>query len=144
MERAHDGGGAEGQFRDGTTDLEETQTAAASRGVVQVQQRSTFCPEGSGHCGALYESARQSKDFRIQRLQIRALQLLQLVVFIKLEIVASKIAGHSTVRMTEEYTKIQLTRQEELTRRIQERLASVGEEQSASVVKEPNLLWVFR
>ena len=43
---------------------------------------------------------------------------------------ASKIAGHSTVRMTEEYTKIQLTRQEELTRRIQERLASVGERQS--------------
>jgi hypothetical protein len=42
---------------------------------------------------------------------------------------ASKIAGHSTVRMTEEYTKIQLTRQEELTRRIQERLASVGEKQ---------------
>jgi len=28
MERAHDGGGAEGQFRDGATDLEETQTAA--------------------------------------------------------------------------------------------------------------------
>ena len=27
---------------------------------------------------------------------------------------ASKIAGHSTVRMTEEYTKIQLTRQDEL------------------------------
>ena len=53
-------------------------------------------------------------------------------------------AGHSTVRMTEGYTKIQLNRQEELTRRIQERLASVGEEQSASVVKEPNLLWVFR
>jgi integrase len=46
---------------------------------------------------------------------------------------ASKIAGHSTVRMTEEYTKIQLTRQEELTRRIQERLASVGEKQSAAV-----------
>src|SRR5258708_37096016 len=44
---------------------------------------------------------------------------------------ASKIAGHSTVRMTEEYTKIQLTRQEELTRRIQERLVSVGEKQSA-------------
>jgi integrase len=46
---------------------------------------------------------------------------------------ASKIAGHSTVRMTEEYTKIQLTRQEELTRRIQERLASVGEKQPAIV-----------
>ncbi|MEO8427844.1 MAG: site-specific integrase, partial [Verrucomicrobiota bacterium] len=39
---------------------------------------------------------------------------------------ASKIAGHSTVRMTEEYTKIQLTRQDQLTRLIQERLASVG------------------
>lgn len=46
---------------------------------------------------------------------------------------ASKIAGHSTVRMTEEYTKIQLTRQEELTRKIQERLASVGEKQPAAV-----------
>jgi integrase len=45
----------------------------------------------------------------------------------------SKIAGHSTVRMTEEYTKIQLTRQEDLTRRIQERLASVGEKQPAVV-----------
>jgi len=46
---------------------------------------------------------------------------------------ASKIAGHSTVRMTEEYTKIQLTRQEELTRLIQERLASVGDRRSATV-----------
>jgi integrase len=46
---------------------------------------------------------------------------------------ASKMAGHSTVRMTEEYTKIQLTRQDELTRLIQERLASVGEKQPAVV-----------
>ncbi len=46
---------------------------------------------------------------------------------------ASKIAGHSTVRMTEEYTKIQLTRQEELTRLIQERLASVAEKRPAVV-----------
>jgi integrase len=46
---------------------------------------------------------------------------------------ASKIAGHSTVRMTEEYTKIQLSRQEELTRRIQERLANVGEKLPALV-----------
>jgi integrase len=46
---------------------------------------------------------------------------------------ASKIAGHSTVRMTEEYTKIQLGRQEELTRLIQERLAGVGEKQTAIV-----------
>ena len=41
--------------------------------------------------------------------------------------------AHSTVRMAEEYTKIQLTRQEELTRLIQERLASVGEKQTAVV-----------
>jgi integrase len=46
---------------------------------------------------------------------------------------ASTIAGHSTVRMTQEYTKIQLNRQEELTRLIQERLASVGEKQPAAV-----------
>jgi hypothetical protein len=46
---------------------------------------------------------------------------------------ASKIAGHSTVRMTEEYTKIQLTRQDELTRKIQDRLASVGEQKPAVV-----------
>jgi integrase len=48
---------------------------------------------------------------------------------------ASKIAGHSTVRMTEEYTKIRLTRQEELTRRIQERLASVGGEKQPTVMQ---------
>jgi integrase len=42
---------------------------------------------------------------------------------------ASKIAGHSTVRMTEEYTKIQLGRQEELTRRIQGSLANAGQKQ---------------
>ena len=46
---------------------------------------------------------------------------------------ASKIAGHSTVRTTEEYTKIQLTLQDELTRRIQQRLADVGEKHSALV-----------
>jgi len=43
------------------------------------------------------------------------------------------IAGHSTVRMTEEYTKIQLGRQEELTRRIQERFANAGQRQPAAV-----------
>ena len=47
---------------------------------------------------------------------------------------ASKIAGHSTVRMTEEYTKIQLTRQEELTRLIQNKLARVGEQPTAASV----------
>src|SRR5208282_2302796 len=46
---------------------------------------------------------------------------------------ASKIAGHSTVRMTEEYTKIQIGRQDETTRLIQERLARVGERRSVAV-----------
>ena len=36
---------------------------------------------------------------------------------------ASKIAGHANVRMTEEYTIVQLKRQEDLTRRIQDKLA---------------------
>jgi integrase len=45
----------------------------------------------------------------------------------------SKIAGHSTMRMTEGYTKIQLSRQEELTRLIQDRLASAGEKQPTIV-----------
>ena len=40
---------------------------------------------------------------------------------------ASKIAGHASVRMTEEYTVVQLTRQEELTRRIQEKLTTARE-----------------
>ena len=39
---------------------------------------------------------------------------------------ASKIAGHCTVRPTEEYTKIQRQGQEELTRVIQERLATAA------------------
>jgi integrase len=47
----------------------------------------------------------------------------------------SKIAGHTTVRMTEEYTKTQLGRQEELTRLIQERLANVGGEKAPAVVQ---------
>ncbi len=47
---------------------------------------------------------------------------------------ASKMAGHSTVRMTEEYTKIQLTRQEEPTRLIQDRFANVGGRSPDSLV----------
>jgi integrase len=38
---------------------------------------------------------------------------------------ASKIAGHSSVNMTNDYTHVQLRRQEELTRAIQERLRNV-------------------
>jgi integrase len=37
---------------------------------------------------------------------------------------ASKIAGHATVRMTEEYTVVQLKRQDELTRHMQDKLAN--------------------
>jgi integrase len=47
---------------------------------------------------------------------------------------ASKIAGHSTVRMTEEYTKIQLARQEELTRRIQEKLCEAAKKTEEKAV----------
>jgi hypothetical protein len=36
--------------------------------------------------------------------------------------------------MTEEYTKVQLSRQDDLTRRIQERLASAGEQTKAPSV----------
>ena len=35
----------------------------------------------------------------------------------------SKIAGHASTKITEEYTIVQLRRQEELTRRIQAKLA---------------------
>jgi len=39
---------------------------------------------------------------------------------------ASRIAGHASTKMTEEYTVVQLNRQEELTRRIQERLTEAA------------------
>ncbi len=39
---------------------------------------------------------------------------------------ASKIAGHANTKITEEYTIVQLKRQDELTRRIQGRRAKAG------------------
>lgn len=42
---------------------------------------------------------------------------------------ASKIAGHATVSQTGDYTVVQLKRQEELTRAIQERVARAREKQ---------------
>ena len=39
---------------------------------------------------------------------------------------ASRIAGHASTKMTEQYTVVQLNRQEELTLRIQERLAAAA------------------
>lgn len=44
---------------------------------------------------------------------------------------ASKIAGHSDLEMTGEYTFVTPERQNELTRRIQEKLAAAGSERSA-------------
>ena len=40
---------------------------------------------------------------------------------------ASKIAGHANTKITEEYTIVQLRRQEELTRRIQEKRAKAAQ-----------------
>jgi len=47
---------------------------------------------------------------------------------------ASRIAGHSTVRMTEEYTKIQFSRMDELTRLIQEKVANARKQPPAPSV----------
>jgi len=51
---------------------------------------------------------------------------------------ASKIAGHSDLEMTGEYTIVTPERQNELTRRIQERLADAGRKPDGS--SEPRLL----
>lgn len=51
---------------------------------------------------------------------------------------ASKIAGHANVRMTEEYTVVQLKRQEELTRRIQDKLAKAKKRAIGKKVVEIN------
>jgi integrase len=39
---------------------------------------------------------------------------------------ASRIAGHASTKITEDYTVVQLKRQEELTRRIQDKLAKAA------------------
>lgn len=52
---------------------------------------------------------------------------------------ASKIAGHASLEMTSEYTFVAPERQNELTRRIQERLANAGAkpEKTATVEAPP-------
>ena len=51
---------------------------------------------------------------------------------------ASRIAGHASTKMTEEYTIVQLKRQEELTRRIQEKLTlAAGRINGAEVGRAP-------
>ena len=52
---------------------------------------------------------------------------------------ASKIAGHGSVNMTNDYTHVQLKRQEELTRAIQDRLGEAARKvkrQEAVAVQE--------
>ena len=48
---------------------------------------------------------------------------------------ASRIAGHANTKITEEYTFVQLKRQEELTRRIQERRAKATKKAKGKVVE---------
>jgi integrase len=48
----------------------------------------------------------------------------------------SKIAGHANVRMTEEYTFVQMKRQEDLTRRIQDKLAKAKKRVASKNVVE--------
>ena len=51
---------------------------------------------------------------------------------------ASRIAGHASTKMTEQYTVVQLNRQDELTRRIQEKLAAAANQvRKADVVIAP-------
>jgi len=47
----------------------------------------------------------------------------------------SQIAGHANTKMTEEYTVVQLRRQEELTRRIQNKRAKAGKRSKGKVVE---------
>ena len=48
---------------------------------------------------------------------------------------ASKIAGHSNISMTGEYTKVQLKRQDELTRAIQDRIEDARKKQEINAAK---------
>ncbi|HEY6346093.1 MAG TPA: tyrosine-type recombinase/integrase [Bryobacteraceae bacterium] len=48
---------------------------------------------------------------------------------------ASQIAGHANTKITEEYTVVQLRRQEELTRRIQNKRAKAGKRSREKVVE---------
>jgi integrase len=48
---------------------------------------------------------------------------------------ASKIAGHASTKITEDYTVVQLKRQEELTRRIQQKLAKAAQREKIRELK---------
>ena len=48
---------------------------------------------------------------------------------------ASQIAGHASTKITEEYTVVRLRRQEELTRRIQNKRIKAGKRSREKVVE---------
>jgi integrase len=78
----------------------------------------------SGVRAALKEAAREEKcdfpGFGLHSLRRANITWRQEVGGSSIE--ASRIAGHASTKMTEEYTVVQLNRQDELTRRIQEKL----------------------
>ncbi|HUR44357.1 MAG TPA: tyrosine-type recombinase/integrase [Candidatus Saccharimonadales bacterium] len=78
----------------------------------------------SGVRAALKEAARDEKcdfpGFGLHSLRRANITWRQEVGGSSIE--ASRIAGHASTKMTEEYTVVQLNRQDELTRRIQEKL----------------------
>jgi hypothetical protein len=82
----------------------------------------------SGVRAALKEAAREEKcdfaGFGLHSLRRANITWRQEVGGSSIE--ASRIAGHASTKMTEEYTVVQLRRQEELTRRIQEKLTQAA------------------
>ncbi len=82
----------------------------------------------SGPRAALKEAARAEKcdfpGFGLHSLRRANITWRQEVGGSSIE--ASRIAGHASTKMTEEYTVVQLNRQEELTRRIQEKLSDAA------------------
>jgi integrase len=54
---------------------------------------------------------------------------------------ASKIAGHGSVNMTNDYTHVQLKRQDELTRAIQKQLGQAARKVKEQVLVEEALAW---
>ncbi|MBI3896612.1 MAG: tyrosine-type recombinase/integrase [Acidobacteria bacterium] len=82
----------------------------------------------SGVRAALKEAAREEKcdfpGFGLHSLRRANITWRQEVGGSSIE--ASRIAGHASTKMTEEYTVVQVNRQEELTRRIQEELSEAA------------------
>jgi integrase len=91
----------------------------------------------SGVRAALKEAAREGKcdflGFGLHSLRRANITWRQEVGGSSIE--ASRIAGHASTKMTEQYTVVQLRRQEELTRRIQQKLTH-----AATRLKKPRIV----